>query len=226
MENDIIFKGTKDGIIVLLNEELEYEKLKKALEEKSQDAKNFFGGTKTGLVFKGRNITSDELSELTSIVSEKGGLDITFSSDEIYVNKYLKKDEAENDIAKKINKIKNKNMEKDIINTLGEESTLLHKGSLRSGHLIRHSGSVIILGNINQGAEVIATGNIIILGHAKGLVHAGCSGDNNCIVFALNLDPIQLRISSIITYIPKNEKHSKTPSYAYIDEDTIYIKKI
>lgn len=226
MEKEVFFKGTKDGIIVILNEELEYEELKEILAKKSMDAKNFFGGTKTGLVFKGRELTSVELTELSNIVATEGGLNVTFTGDEAYVEKYLKKTSEENDIAKKISKFKNKETEKNILDVIGDETTLLHRGSLRSGHLIKHSGSVIILGNVNQGAEIIATGNIIILGHAKGLVHAGCSGYDDAIIFALDLDPIQLRISSIITYIPKNEKRVKNPSYAYIDEDTIYIKKI
>lgn len=223
MKNEVFFKGTKDGIVVLLNDVLSYNELKENLAQKSRDAKGFFGGTKTGLVFKGRNITDEQLSELTNIVATEGNLEITFASDEVYVNKFLK-GESNNDIAKKIDGFNTKVEEKPKKNIIGENA-LLHKGSLRSGNLIKHSGSVIILGNVNQGAEIIATGNVIILGHAKGLIHAGCSGDENCIVFALNLDPIQLRIATIITYIPKNDKKIKSPSYAYIDEGTICVKK-
>lgn len=226
MKNEVYFKGTKDGIIVLLNEDLTFDEIKESLTEKSREAKNFFGGTKTNLVFKGREISSDEISELTNIVVNEGGLNISFVSDEIYIEKYLKKNTEKNEVTEKLDNLKTKIEEKKAMKSMIGENTLLHKGSLRSGSLIKHSGSVIVLGNINQGAEILATGNVIILGHAKGLIHAGCSGDDESIVFALDLDPIQLRIGSIITYIPKNEKRNKIPSYAYVDDGTIYIKKM
>lgn len=50
---------------------------------------------------------------------------------------------------------------------------LFHEGTLRSGASLNYDGTIVILGDINAGAEVVATGNIICLGKALGLVHVG-----------------------------------------------------
>jgi septum site-determining protein MinC len=78
------------------------------------------------------------------------------------------------------------------------ESAILVRRTIRSGFSIKHGGHVIILGDINPGAEVIAGGNIIVWGKLRGMVHAGAEGDTTAVVCALDLSPTQLRIAGQI----------------------------
>jgi len=117
-----------------------------------------------------------------------------------------------------------------IFSTENTEKSIFHKGSLRGGMCIECEGSVVILGDVNPGGEIIAGGNIIVLGILKGLAHAGAYGDKDAYVAALSLQPVQLRIANIITTvaeeISKNKKQQQSPSipsYAYIQNDRIYI---
>ena len=85
-------------------------------------------------------------------------------------------------------------------------------------------GSLVILGDVNPGAEVKATGNILILGALKGIAHAGCKGNTDAFVFALSLIPVQLRIGNIITRFPDGDsKVNRKPEYAYVEDGKIYV---
>lgn len=73
--------------------------------------------------------------------------------------------------------------------------------TLRSGQRVESDHSIIVRGDVNSGAEVIAGGDIIILGTLRGIAHAGAfddTGGGRSIV-ALSLQPTQLRIGSLIS---------------------------
>lgn len=74
--------------------------------------------------------------------------------------------------------------------------------TLRSGTRVEHTGNVVIVGDVNPGAEIIATGSILVWGRLRGLVHAGCKGDTAAVVCALDLSPSQLRIAGQIALAP------------------------
>ena len=112
---------------------------------------------------------------------------------------------------------------------LDECMTKYHRGTLRSGRLVSYDGNVVVIGDVNPGAEVEATGNIIILGSIKGIVHAGAGGNKEATVIALNFAPTQLRVADIITR--KAERHTKSspgnaPEIAYLRGDSIIIEPL
>ena len=74
---------------------------------------------------------------------------------------------------------------------------------MRSGTVPEHPGHVIVLGDVNPGAEIVAGGNIVVWGRLRGVVHAGAEGDENAIVCALDLSPTQLRIAGQIALTPQ-----------------------
>ena len=89
---------------------------------------------------------------------------------------------------------------------------------------------MVILGDINAGAEVVASGNVVVFGAIRGFVHAGSLGDETAFVCALSMLPIQLRIGEKITYFPKElikeNKNKIDPVYAYVKDDEIYVASI
>lgn len=86
---------------------------------------------------------------------------------------------------------------------------VLVKRTLRSGRTVRSNGHVVILGDVNYGAQVVATGDIIVWGKVRGIVHAGASGDETAVVCALDLTPTQLRIAGHIAVPPRDDKKRK-----------------
>ncbi len=82
------------------------------------------------------------------------------------------------------------------------EPMLVINRTVRSGQEIRTAGSVLICGNVNAGAQIIAGGSIDIRGTCRGLVHAGADGDTSAFIIADRLMPIQIRIADRIALLP------------------------
>lgn len=80
---------------------------------------------------------------------------------------------------------------------------LLFTGTLRGGQKIEHAGDVIVAGHANTGSEILAEGHVVVLGWLKGLVHAGCGGDNNVSVAARSLESGQVRIGNKVGLIDR-----------------------
>ena len=78
----------------------------------------------------------------------------------------------------------------------------VYKGNLRSGQSLSAFGSIVVVGDVNAGAELIATGDIVVWGTLRGVAHAGAEGDDHAAVYALRLEPTQLRISRCIASSP------------------------
>jgi septum site-determining protein MinC len=100
-------------------------------------------------------------------------------------------------------------------------NALLLRETVRSGRSVWHEGHVIILGDVNPGAEVIATGNVIVWGRLRGLVHAGALGDAGAVICALDLSPTQLRIADQIAVAPPDSRHAPIPEQAAIRDGQI-----
>lgn len=82
-----------------------------------------------------------------------------------------------------------------------ETVTKIIDGSLRSGKRIEFDGSVVVLGDVNSGAEIIAREHIIVMGVLRGLAHAGAKGNREAMIIANDIDAVQLRIADIVKEI-------------------------
>ncbi|MCL5058689.1 MAG: septum site-determining protein MinC [Actinobacteria bacterium] len=107
----------------------------------------------------------------------------------------------------------------------GEENTILIRRTLRSGQKFYYDGNVIVMGDVNPGAEVVATGHVIVMGQMRGMVHAGAEGDESAMVMAFRLLPTQLRIANHITRPPDDEVPPGTfPEVAKIKNGVVTIE--
>ncbi len=90
-------------------------------------------------------------------------------------------------------------------------------GPVRSGSILEFSGHLIVLGDINPGAEVRASGSIVVLGRLRGIAHAGCTGGSGFIL-ALQMEPQQLRIGSIVARPGDSDESSEKAEIAYVKD--------
>lgn len=97
----------------------------------------------------------------------------------------------------------------------GTEGVLI-KRTLRNGRVVHSDGHVVVLGDVNAGAVIVARGDVIVWGRLRGTVHAGAGGDESAVVCALNLAPMQLRIASYITISPEEGRHKPRPEKALV----------
>lgn len=106
--------------------------------------------------------------------------------------------------------------------------TKVIKSNLRSGTSIHYDGNIMVIGDVNAGAELVAKGNIIVLGTLRGLAVAGSSGDKDTFIIAHNIKAVQVRIASAIA-IPPNVDNKFGTQMAYISDkssDIIQIQQL
>lgn len=103
---------------------------------------------------------------------------------------------------------------------IASSETKFYRHSLRSGQKIEFKGSIVVLGDVHDGAEVIAGDNVIVLGTLRGLAHAGANGNKEAIISAGSIDTTQIRISNIIRTFEKDEfENAIIKTNAYVDKD-------
>jgi len=98
---------------------------------------------------------------------------------------------------------------------LVSESALVST-TVRSGHSVWSPGNVVVLGDVNPGAEIVAGGSVIVWGTLRGTVHAGTSGVPGAVVCALSLEPTQLRIGDHVARTPDGPELPRGPEMARV----------
>ena len=122
---------------------------------------------------------------------------------------------------------------KELRNEPESMPTLYIRRTIRSGQSISSDGNIVIIGDVNPGAEIIAKGDVTVWGILAGIVHAGSDGNNFARIRALKLNPVQIRIGEIfarrpdtvnLPYIQKSSEY--TPEEAFTHKGSIIIKKL
>ncbi len=200
-QNHVIFKGTKDGIAIRFLGDIPFDALCEQLKTKVKQAGKFFDNVTTSLILQGRTFSEEEENRILEIITENTSMTITHFKEE--------------DQPKQMT---------DLYQNLDCMTTKFHKGSLRNGQRLEFEGSLVLLGDVNPGAEVKATGNIIVLGQLRGIAHAGCNGLSDAFIAAIHMTPVQLRIADIITRFPDDgNRHGKPAEYAFVQEGQIFV---
>ena len=251
MKNKVIIKGNKYGVSVVLDPDVDFQEIVNELKERLTSAERFFDSDRQiAIAFENRDLSNDELDQLLTLIQNESKLNIQYVLNENGV--------TENKFQQVINKTFNNNQTEQIlydqenivqneqINNNHDSSTgMFYKGTLRSGQKLESDNSIVIIGDVNPGASVIAGGNIVIIGSLTGSVQAGARGNRNCFVMALSMSPIQIQIADIIArssdkksidkksferiFSKRNsDKKSNTPEamIATVLDDHIYVESI
>lgn len=196
MENCITIQLKKEENIIKIQEEAEETEIIECLKKKIVELKNLYKEDKTPIKITGKILKSKEKEEIEAIIKEEIDIEVKF----------------EGPISLGLHGIK-----KAFNQEIKSSETTFHRVSLRSGQKIEYEGSLVIIGDVNAGAEVIAGENIIILGELRGLAHAGAKGNRNAIISANKIDCPQIRIADKIKELEKIQSE-EVKSYAYINE--------
>lgn len=221
---DVVFRGTKEGLYLILNDDKSFWELKEKIEEQLERAESFFQGADVYVDTGAMDLSLDEILDLQEILSRLAGLN-------------LKKivHGVKGGSKKGVGSVNNhETFRRDGAATgdrrgAGQEKgrTILHKGTLRSGTRIAHDGNVVVVGDVNPGAEVVAAGDIVIMGSLRGMAHAGAGGDTEVVVVAFKLAPTQLRISDVIGRPPENDAALATrPEVARLKDGIIIVEEL
>ena len=208
-------KGIKNGLLIELRDG-DWEEQEKALISHIDANQDFFKGAKLVLDVGSRPLKSPQLSSLRGKLSDR---DIKLKA---ILSSSLATERASQDLGLEIKiDLSSHQEEKTTINSSldGEEAVFLER-TLRSGHKVSHPGHIVVLGDVNPGAELIAGGNIIVWGKLLGVAHAGAGGDEEAVVCALDLSPTQLRIADKISVSPPRKGKPK-PEIACLEDGQV-----
>lgn len=240
MRNTIIIKGNKYGITIVLDNDVPFSQLVKDLSAKLENAEEFFDSEKQLAVsFEGRALSNEEMDELLYVIASNSKLNIQYVMDQnndlettffdiIQTAKELENNEQTSISSDALDLHRNPS---DVYETdfdveytphnyelststsaLTNDTGLFYKGTLRSGQCLEAKDSIIIIGDVNPGATVLAGGNIVVIGSLKGSVSAGINGNRNAFVMALSMSPVLIQIADVIAEsadakkIPKSKK--------------------
>ncbi|HKJ38219.1 MAG TPA: septum site-determining protein MinC [Anaerolineales bacterium] len=208
----IQIKGLRDGLLVSLSDASWDEQLA-VLISRVDAQPSFFQGARLALDVSSQVLHVDELVDLRDKLSERGislWAVISESPTTEQTSQLL-------GLATRISKPRPQESRKFAVDDLGEGTALFIERTLRSGTRIEFAGHVVVLGDVNPGAEIVARGNIIIWGRLRGVAHAGAKNDRETVVCALDLSPMQLRIAdeTLSAIVPRSKP---TPQLARIDE--------
>lgn len=198
--NSIEFKGTNKGIYILIKDLKDFESIQTELIRRLEETKSFFQGAKI-LDIQCDTLSPQEKEQLSILMKERYQMEIQTGV------------EASGSQVPRV------------FQGIQEGITKFHEGTLRSGQRINYPGNVVIVGDVNPGAEVAAQGNIIVMGHLRGIAHAGSNGNQEAFVVAYHLEPTQLRIADLIARAPDDVfEKPKGPEMARIADGVVLIE--
>ena len=217
VNQSVVIKSNKYGLIVILDKELDFTRLKQEVAEKFQSSAKFFGNAQMAISFQGRKLSLEEEMELVEAITDNCQIKVVSIVDENKATEEAMKQALEK-----------QEEQADLMNL---QDGRFYKGTLRSGQVLESETSIIILGDVNPGARVISKGNVIVLGSLKGNIFVGAAGNENAFVAALSMDPMQIRIGDIIARCAdgtsgKKKKAEDKPKIAYVEDGNIYIEPI
>lgn len=198
MKSCITINLRKDNIMIKINEDSSQEEIIYMLRKKIPELKKLYQGETTPIVITGKVLKNKEIDEIQELIKRYLDVNIKFDSPRTL---------GLHGITKTYNK------------EIATSETKFHRGSVRSGQKIEFEGSIIVLGDVNDGAEVIAGENIVILGILRGLAHAGAKGNKDAMIAASSVEAPQLRIANVVKERERAEIQEETrKTYVYLNE--------
>lgn len=209
----VIFKGTRQGLLITLNEGPWQEQFT-ALARKLEQGSSFFRGGRVALDVGAQPLNESQIrqvkellaryemdlwaiagtSDATILATVRAGLSPLLTSEE----RAAEAGETESQVE------------------TGPSGGLVVERTVRSGQRLEHPGDIVVIGDVHAGAEIIAGRHVIVWGKLYGLVHAGAMGDENAVVCALDLAPTQLRIADHIARAPEERRRRPVPEMARV----------
>ena len=209
----IQIKGLRDGLLVSLDD-APWDEQRTALMAQVDAQPTFFQGARLALDVTSQILRVNEMVELRDWLSERG----IFLWAVISESPTTEQTAQLLGLATRISKQRPEEARQFSVEDLGEETALFLDRTLRSGTRIEFAGHVVVLGDVNPGAEVVADGNVIIWGRLRGMVHAGAKGKRDAVICALDLSPTQLRIADEVSAALAPRENPK-PEIARINKE-------
>ena len=198
MKNCITINTKKDKVIVRVDEDATQKEILADLKKKITELKKLYKDETTPILVNVKVFKNQEMDQIKDMIKSFLDIEVQFDSPRNLGLHGIKR-----------------TFSKEIATS----ETKFHRGSLRSGQKIEFEGSLVVLGDINSGAEVLASENIVVLGILRGMAHAGAKGNKEAIIAAASIESAQIRIANVVKEIEKEEIETEIKTCAYVNEE-------
>jgi septum site-determining protein MinC len=227
VQGSIAIKGTRNGLLLTLEPGTPFSDLLTALSERLSEAPGFFRGASLSVDTTRRALEISERTQLEALLAyyqmsvATPEPPVVFQAESLVLpasapghSETLTLDQP----------AQNGNGQQDARDGRDSEDTLFLRRTVRSGQAIHHHSSVVVLGDVNPGAEIVAGGDIIVWGVLRGMVHAGYPANEQALVCSLALAPVQLRIAHLLSRPPEGFEAQPRPEVAAIRDGQIVVE--
>ena len=205
-------KGIRDGLLATFSD-APWEDQHIALLGQIDERSSFFQGARLAMDVGSQILKVNDLVDLRDQLSERNVVLWAVVSESSTTEKTAQL----LGLATRISKPRPE-AQRQFANTITEDTALFINKTLRSGTRVEYPGHIVIIGDINSGAEIVAEGNVIVWGRVRGMIHAGAKGNRSAFICALDLSANQLRIANEISATLKPQKDPR-PEVASINSE-------
>jgi septum site-determining protein MinC len=213
----IQIKAKRDRFILVPHPEASFESIRNLLAKRIEESRDFFSRAEMVLDLTGRPLRTDEISELHGLLVDKAGVKLV----EVKLS-----DELSLVLDRPASRLATPTPVRPPapVNRNQEEGPMIIRNTCRSGIRIEAPADCVVLGDVNPGAEIVAVGDVIVFGNLRGIAHAGAGGDRSARIWALSIEPSQVRIADKVAVTPKGGKpRPKRFEVAEIQQDLIEV---
>ena len=198
-------KGTREGLVITITNAAQFSEVLESLERQLLASQSFFRGSSAKLFLQEGALSDSQMDDIERLIADYG---MRLNREPLtYQMQRPQVDQVAEDTRE-----------------AREDNTLLVRRTIRSGQRLHYDGNVVVMGDVNPGAEIVCTGDILVLGSLRGVAHAGAEGKVDATVFAFRLEPTQLRIAHVISRAPDEKLPQPSgPEIARVVENSIQL---
>lgn len=203
-EKIVTLKGKAKGITIFLKEEASIQALLEELEILLNESADFFNKVDVSIFLEGKKLNKLEYSQVVDIIINKTPVNCEKITADITGYKIEMK------------------------NKVTDEVEFYH-GTLRAGQRVESDKNIIVMGDVNPSAEVVAKGNVIVLGSLKGTAWAGYPDVEKAFIVAFDMHPIMLKIGQVFgraDYHQSLVHKSQNPGISFLTEGQVTVEPL
>lgn len=208
MQQGVVIKSSKSGMTVILAPEIPFPELLEAVAKKFRDSARFWGSVQMTLTLEGRPLTPDQELQIVDTITSNSQIEVLCLLD------------TDADRIERCEKALN-----DRLMEISAQTGQFYRGALKRGDCLESEASIVIIGDVEPGARVLAKGSVIVLGELKGSVTAGISASELAVIAALSMCPRQLKIGDVgERFGPRGKRLGWGPMIARAEDGVLQVK--
>ncbi len=207
-------KADRSGFTLVPDPAADFDSIMSYMQQRIEQSRDFFNQTEMVLDLRTKSLRTDEILSLYETLFEKSRVRLV----EVRLSENLSFTVEGEPRRQRV-------LSRPSSETRSEDAPVIVRNTCRSGVRIVSPSDCVVLGDVNPGAEIVAGGDVIVFGVLRGTAHAGADGERSARIWALSIEPNQIRIADLVAVPPQGGKHSTPKRFevAEIQENTIQV---